>query len=149
MLPENRSLDAGMQFSIVVAAHGESTHLYRSSCSQLVCDVLIGREAEQKHSCCPIAGTRNGLTFSYSINSSRRPSSRFLNSLFGDDADSAGLWSVFSRLFNKPDGCPDFQTWEGWAENAVLVEIDLSSVVRSEESVTFLRQDLAHASLGK
>ena len=59
------------------------------------------------------------------------------------------MWPFFSRLFNKSHSCPDLQTWKSSAENAVFVEIDLSSVVRSQESVILARNDLAHARLGK
>ncbi len=90
-----------------------------------------------------------GTHHACSINSSRRPFSRLLNSLLGNDANSAGLRPSFSLLLDKPDSRPDLQSWKGWAKNAVLVKIDLAPVIRSQKCVTFARNNLARASIEK
>src|ERR1017187_10378883 len=84
---------------------------------------------------------------SCSISSSRRPFSRFLSSLLGNQADRAGLRTFFPRLLDKPDSCPDLQTWKALAKNAVFVKVDFASVLRSQKSVTLARENLAYASL--
>ena len=81
------------------------------------------------------------------MTSSHRPFSRFVNPTSGDDSDSACLRPIFALLFSEPDSCPDLQTRKGPTKNAVLVEVELASVVRNEKSVALAREDPDYASL--